>query len=78
MNLIETINLRKEELAEVINRKAYLENEIADLEYQVTKVKLNNPDACLEVTQLIDKGGCVGCNFENGCSFLGKYKKFKL
>lgn len=85
MNLIEKITSKKAELASIIvqlasatDRKAFLENEIADLEYRLTKVKLNNPHACLDVTQMADKGGCVGCNFEDGCIYRGKYKKFKL
>lgn len=50
MSLIETINFRKAELAEVMSqlniatdRKKELENEIADLEYRLESEKINIP-----------------------------------
>jgi Flp pilus assembly CpaF family ATPase len=86
MNLTETINLHKQELASIItqistatNRKVYLENEIADLEYRMSSERINNPVACLVPTMLVS-GNCNICKFENGCNyrFKGEGKRFKL
>jgi len=79
MSLIETITLRKEELAKILDRKAVLEAEIADLEYRLKSERINNPDACMNPAYRVDSGvGCAGCLFEEGCSYKGKYKEFKV
>ena len=86
MNLIETITFRKQELAEVItqlsvatDRKAYLKNEIADLEYQMQSERINNPVACLNPIVFSLKE-CGQRGFNNQCSYRGKgdYGRFKL
>lgn len=79
MTLTTRITNKKEELAKILNRKAILENEIADLEDRLASVKINNPDACMNPAYPVDSGlGCVGCWFEVGCSYKGKYKEFKM
>lgn len=65
MNLIEVIASKKAELTK-------LENEIKDLEYQLPKANLNNPEMCYIVTLLV-KESCDKCQFEEGCVFNGKY-----
>ncbi len=77
MNLIEQISFHKEKLAKVKSQIPYLESVIADLEYRLQSEKINNPVACLNPIQLIDKG-CNGCQFEDRCSYQGKGRKFKL
>jgi len=79
MTLTNRIANKKEELAKILDKKAVLENEIAELEYRLESVKINNPDACMNPAYPVDSGlGCVGCLFEEGCTFKGKYKEVKV
>lgn len=86
MNLIETINLRKAELEEVIKefneatyRISHLQNEIAELEYRVRSEKINNPVACLNPIMFEEKK-CGACGFYERCAYRhkGDYGRFKL